>query len=95
MDLCFKHFVILNFADVSKEGINFSAKKWENENVSKFWITGILKGFVIIVSNQSILTNTFFHYGTIWIKKNFGAPKGTILKKSNELFDHACLGNGW
>ena len=52
----------------------------KNENVSKFWIIGILKGLVIIISNQSILTNTFFHYGTIWIK-NLGAPRGTILKK--------------
>ena len=92
----FDTLVIMNFADISKKGNKFhkvSAKNDDEKNVSKFfWMMGFSKELVIIVSNESILINTPF--GTIW-KKKLDTPRGTILKKMNKLFDHACLGKKW
>ena len=74
-------FVIMNFVDASKKRIN-PKKKMENmgENVFKFWTTEILKELVIIVGNEPVLINNFFHYGIIWIKNGW-CPKGHDFEK--------------
>ena len=38
------------------------------ENIFKFLNDKILKELVVIISNESILINTFFHCEIIWIK---------------------------
>ena len=81
----------MNFADISKKGNKFhdhkvkkDEKMMNEKNVSKF-LNKFSKELVITVGNESVPTNTSFHYGTIGIK-GFGAPRGTIFEKSNEPF---------
>ena len=50
------------------------------ENVFKFWTMEILKELVIIVGNEPVLINNFFHYGIIWIKNGW-CPKGHDFEK--------------
>ena len=94
-ELVFQTFlVIMDFVDASKKENKSSAK--ENEKIwvkmfSSFWTTRVLKELVIIVGNEPILINTFFHYGIIW--KKMWCPKGHDFEKSNKSFDHACSGN--
>ena len=94
-------FVILNFTDAFKEGINSNAnmkmqKKSDNKMkiFPSFWITGILKELVIIVSNQSILINTFFHFGIFWIKKTTLVPRGARFWKIESTL-WSCLFRQW
>ena len=92
-------FVILNFANISKKGNKFcdhkvSAKK--NENVSKFWTTMISKWLVIIVSSQSILINTFFHFEIFWKPRcpegnNFWKNRINLLITPTQAIGHKVL----
>ena len=51
-----------------------------------FWITEFVKELLNIVSNESTLINTSFHYGTIW--KEALVPQGAQFWKSNKPSDH-------
>ena len=72
----------------------FLKKRWKAKKMKmfpSFWIMGFLKELVIIVSNESILINTFFHFWTIWIK-GLGALRGTIYGNQINLWS-CCRGN--